>query len=155
MSLDDLASSRIETLTRLNDTLNGKITTLRQTTIKLQELIDKIGTTRADMQLLETLNTEKAFLQMNITHTQNEISKNNDTISKINSSIVSLSTADKNFSYMILTSHRFIPELFDFNVKQSFVDQVKSLYNNEDISEDTKKSIINNLLRRYDSSKYN
>lgn len=154
MSLSDLANARIATLTQRNVEL-AAINVVHQNDITtVQTLIDNAGVKLSDEVLKATLSSKKSMLLSNISSNDHQIADNNSNIDSINSSLTSLSQNDKDFSYLILTTYRFIPDLFNFNVKKSFVDQIRSIYDNNSLSAVAKTDLINGLLRNYDPAKY-
>jgi hypothetical protein len=154
MSLGDLANARIDTLTQRNAELVAQ-NIIHQTDITIiQNLIDNAGVKLSDDVLKASLSSQKYMLLSNVGSNDNQIASNNNNIASINSSLALLSQNDKDFSYLILTTYRFIPDLFNFNVKESFVDQIRSIYDNNSMSTEVKANIINGLLRNYDPTKY-
>lgn len=149
-SLEELAAVKIQQIEINIINIDSQINTINLQNVPIQTLIDNTPNDTPANKQLRTILTASLNADF-IISLRYQKSYLEDTILNINTSINSLNQEDKDFSAFILTT--ISSNLADFVIKESLVDQVRTVYNS-DISDVLKNSIITSILAVYNHNNY-
>lgn len=155
ITLDQLASVKIATLTNEIDEINSNIVINQTLLAKYQAIYDSTpDDTIPNRNIRSSAKLYIDSYSRQISLYNQSLTAKTDTISNITTSLTALNDADKVLCATLLTTYPINTNNFDFNVKQSFVNQVRTIYENVDYDNEFKQNMICELASRYRSVDY-
>jgi len=154
-TLEQLANVKITELNNTISNIDSNITNCELLKNQATTLLNSIVTdTAPDITLKAVINNNIDGYTLQIGYLNGAKLKNQSVINNINTSLSTLSQDDKDLSALILQNYTINHSMFDFNVKSTFVSQVRSIYDNSNLDPLLKRQLIERLCSLYVSTNY-
>lgn len=154
-TLGQLAAVKIASLQATIDSITSEMTTTNVLKSKYQAIYDSVSDDDGPNRTLR--NAAGYYLRVyndDLTQMIKLLAAKNTTITDINSSLATLNQSDKELCALLLTTYPIDVNNFDFNVKSSFVNQVRGIYENVDYDDEFKRNMIVRLTALYRNTDY-